>query len=250
MDKNNNLLNNTQPKAITDGNHDFPRFLEQTEKEKKGIKLYYYMWLSRLFIFLATLSLLLFLAASLSLFRLAPQVTVEPFLIINQNSSEEMVVAEPIAPDMASKEKMMETFVKQYIIYRNSIISDEKEMMTRWHPGGLINFLSSEKVFQEFYDSYQKDWGSIIQKGINREVEIISINKVGGDKSLVWKVDFITYEISNANRDEKGSLNLKVNYWTAAVTSLFVPERIFTGRRLINHLGFTVYKYNQSEARF
>ncbi len=250
MSSNNNLLDTESPKAITDGKRNFPKFLEQEEKNKKGLKLYYYIWLSRLFIFLATLSLILFLAASLSLFSLAPKVTVEPFLIINQNSSEEMVVTEPIALDMASKEKMMETYVKQYIIYRNMIISDQMEMMTRWYPGGLINFLSSEKVFKEFYDGYQKTWGKIMQDGINREVEILSINKVGGQKSPVWKVDFKTYETSNMDKDENGNLNLKVKYWTASVTSFFVPERIFTGRRLINHLGFTVYRYSQTEVSF
>ena len=250
MSANNNLLDTERPKAITDGKRNFPKFLEQEEKNKKGLKLYYYIWLSRLFIFLATLSLILFLAASLSLFSLAPKVTVEPFLIINQNSSEEMVVTEPIALDMASKEKMMETYVKQYIIYRNMIISDQMEMMTRWYPGGLINFLSSEKVFKEFYDGYQKIWGKIMQDGINREVEILSINKVGGQKSPVWKVDFKTYETSNMDKDENGNLNLKVKYWTASVTSFFVPERIFTGRRLINHLGFTVYRYSQTEVSF
>ena len=251
MDIKNNLLNATKIKAITDGKQIFPRFLEKEEKTKKGIKLYYYMWLSRLFIFFATLSLLLFLAASLSLFNLAPQVTVEPFLIINQNSSEEMVVAEPIATNMASREKLMETFVKQYIIYRNSIVSDNTEMQTRWYPGGLINFLSSEPVFKAFYEQIEQELPNMISNGINREVEILSIGKVGGAKSSVWKVDYKTYETSNTTRDQStGSIIPKIRYWTASVTPFFIPERIFTGRRLINHLGFTVYRYNQSEVSF
>lgn len=250
MDKENNLLDASQPKAITDSKHSFPKFLEQEEKNKRGLKLYYCLWISRFAIFCATLSLLVFLAASLSLFNLAPKVTVEPFLIINQNSSADMVVTEPITLDMASKEKMMETFVKQYIIYRNTIIGDEIEMTTRWYPGGIINFLSSEKVYNEFYDSFQKEWGKIIQGTINREVEILSINKVGGQKSPVWKVDFKTYDTTNATRRDSGGLNLNVRYWTASVTSFFVPERIFTGRRLINHLGFTVFRYNQTEVNF
>lgn len=248
---NNNILNNVKIKSITDGKNNFPRFLEQEEKTKKGLKLYYYLWLSRLFIFLTFLSLMLFLAASLSLFRLAPQVTVEPFLIINQNSSEDMVWAEPIALDMSSKEEMMKTFVKQYIIYRNTFVCDEKEMMTRWMPGGLINFLSSNKVFSDFYASVEDNLPKMVQAGKNREVEILSINKVGGKKSPVWKVDYKTYETSR--KSEGGTANvldLNVRYWTASVTSFFIPERIFTGRRLINHLGFTVVRYNQSEVSF
>ncbi len=251
MDIKNNLLNNTKIKAITDGKQIFPHFLEKEEKNKRGLKLYYYMWLSRLFIFSATIFLLLFLAASLSLFKLAPQVTVEPFLIINQNSSAEMVIAEPIATNMASKEKLMETFVKQYVIYRNSIVSDTKEMQTRWYPGGLIHFLSSEAVFKNFYEPIERDLPQMVSNGQNREVEILSVGKVGGQKSPVWKVDFKTYETSNSSRDSAtGVIVPKIRYWTASVTPFFVPERIFTGRRLINHLGFTVYRYNQSEVSF
>lgn len=249
--ENKNILAGVERKKITDGAQKFPQFLEKEEKIKKGVKLYYYMWLSRFFIFLTALSLLLFLAASLSLFRLAPQVNVEPFLIIDQNSSDDMVWAEPIMPDMSSKEELMKIFVKQYIIYRNTFVCDELEMMTRWYPGGLINFLSSEKVFNDFYSEKEKIWQQMFQKCKNREVEILSINKVGGQKSPVWKVDYKTYETSH--KSEGGytnSLNLDVRYWTASVTSFFIPERIFTGRRLINHLGFTVVRYNQSEVSF
>lgn len=248
---NNKILGNIKIKSITDGKNSFPRFLEQEEKTKKGLKLYYYLWLSRLFIFATFLSMMLFLAASLSLFRLAPQVTVEPFLIINQNSSEDMVWAEPIALDMSSKEEMMKTFVKQYIIYRNTFVCDEREMMTRWMPGGLINFLSSDKVFRDFYAPIEDNLPRMIQDGKNKEVEILSINKVGGKKSPVWKVDYKTYETSRKNDSSiTNTLELNVRYWTASVTSFFLPERIFTGRRLINHLGFTVVRYNQSEVSF
>ena len=247
----NNILDNVKIKSITDGKNSFPRFLEKEEKVKKGLKLYYYLWLSRLFIFATTLSLLLFLAASLSLFRLAPQVTVEPFLIINQNSSEDMVWAEPIALDMSSKEEMMKTFVKQYVIYRNTFVCDQQEMMTRWYPGGLIHFLSSDDIFNDFFAPIEKNIQKMLQEGKNREVEILSINKVGGKKSPVWKVDYKTYETSKNNDGGSGSvLKLDVRYWTASVTSFFIPERIFTGRRLINHLGFTVVRYNQSEVNF
>ena len=69
--------------------------------------------------------------------------------------------------------------------------------------------------------------------------------------SPVWKVDFKTYEVSQRNRNgDTGALVLRTRYWTASVTSYFIPERIFVGRRLINPLGFTVTRYNQSEVQF
>ena len=251
MSKLGNILEATKVMALTDKSGRTYRFLGQAEKEKRSAKMYYYMWLSRLFIFTAVLMIMLFLSSSLALFKLAPQVSVEPFLIINQNSSDDMVRYEPIAHNMASKEQLMEIFVRQYVIYRNTVINDQIEMMTRWYPGGMVNYLSDEKIYNDFYQYQQRVWKYIQDNQISQEVEIISIGKIGGKKSSVWKVDFKTYEVSQRNRNgENGSLILRTRYWTASVTAHFVPERLFMGRRLINPLGFTVTRYNQSEVQF
>ena len=252
MSKLGNILESTKVMALTDNSGRTYHFIGQGEKEKQTAKMYYYLWLSRLFIFTSVLSLAVFLAASLSLFKLAPQVTVEPFLIIgNQNTSDDMARYEPIAHNMASKEKLMEIFVKQYVIYRNAIINDEIEMMTRWYAGGIVHFMSSDSVFAEFYKSFAERIQRIVQKQLSREVEILSIGRTGGKNSRVWKVDFKTYEVSQRDRNEEsGSLILNTQYWTASVTAYFIPERLFTGRRLINPLGFTVTRYNQSEVEF
>lgn len=220
-------------------------------KEVSGAKLKYYMWLSRLFILFATISLLVFMSSSLALFDLAPRVTVEPFLIIKQDNSEGIVRYEPIEKDIASKQQLMKIFVEQYVILRNTIIRDEAEMMLRWYPGGMVNFLSSDYVFYEF-DNYRKNiWQKMLDAKIVREVEIISADKLGGEKSPVWKVDFVTYDLSEAQRDNKTrGLTLRSRYWTASVTAYFIKERQFVGLRLINPLGFTVTRYSQTEVEF
>lgn len=251
MSKLGNILEATKVMALTDKSGRTYHFLGQAERERHSAKMYYYMWLSRLFVFTTTLSLMLFLSGSLALFKLAPQVSVEPFLIVSQNSSDDMVRSEPIAVNMASKEKLMEIFVRQYVIYRNTIIDDQIEMMTRWFPGGMVNFLSSDTVFADFNEYKEKNWKYITDNQISQEVEIISVGKVGGKKSSVWKVDFKTYEVSQRNRSgDNGALVLNTRYWTASVTPYFIPERMFIGRRLINPLGFTVTRYNQSEVQF
>lgn len=253
MDKLTNILDGTKILAITDGNGKQRNFIGSVEKEKVSLKMIYYLWLSRLFIVIASASLLIFVASSLALFKLAPQVTVEPFLIIRQNSSDEIVRYEPIDYNMApaSKEMMMETFVRQYVTYRNSVVSDEREMMVRWYPGGLLNYLSAPLVFDEFSEYREKVWRDMIGNASSREIEIISVNKVGGKTSPVWKVDFKTYDVSEKKRNnETGGLILTVRYWTASVTAFFIPGREFYGRRLINPLGFTVTRYSQSEVDF
>ncbi len=228
-----------------------PEFIQEEEKEVSSAKLNYYRWLARLFILFAAVSLLLFMSASLALFNLAPQVSVEPFLIIKQDSSEGIVRNEPIAADMASKKQLMEIFVKQYVILRNTIIRDEMEMQLRWYPGGMINFLSSDYVFYQF-DQYRRDiWQTMLDRKIVREVEIISVGKLGGETSPVWKVDFRTYDLEEASRNAKTrGMTLRIRYWTASVTAFFIKERQFVGLRLINPLGFTVTRYSQTEVEF
>lgn len=233
---------------LPSGSEQAPNFLQKDEKELQGAKYHYYLWLSRMFIIFSVLSLIVFLSSTLSLFRLSQEVTVEPFLIINQNSTEGIVRYEPIATDMASKNQLMEMFVKQYVILRNTILRDDKEMMLRWYPGGMVNFLSSDYVFGEFDKYREAQWERIMRAKVVREVQIISANRLGGENSPVWKVDFQTYDLSDAQRDENTrGLLLRVRYWTASVTAFFVPERQFLGLRLINPLGFTVTRYSQAE---
>lgn len=246
------LNQNTQILAITDGSAPKPQqdlhYITDQDINDRSAKEIYYCWLSRLVILFAIISLSFFASASLVLFKLAPEVTVEPFLIIKQDDSDSMVRYEPIKVDMASSTQLMETFVKQYVIMRNTVINDQREMQTRWYGGGVINYLSSDRVFNEFNKDIEAKLTELQKEMIVRDVEIISITKQGGEKSPVWKVDFRTYDLSSANRNEEtGNMILVKKYWTASVTAFFVPERMFMAKRLMNPLGFTVTRYSQTE---
>ena len=249
MSEKDNILEGTRILSITDANGRHKEFISEVEKEVSGFKLTYYMWLSRLFIFFAVISLAVFMSSSLALFKLAPQVSVEPFLIIRQDTSDGIVRYEPISYTMASKNQLMETFVRQYVMLRNTIIADEKEMQTRWFPGGMVNFLSSDYVFGQFSAYRESVWEKIIDAEFVREVEIISIGKLGGEKSPVWKVDFKTYDLYNeqSKTQAQQESTLRVRYWTSSITAYFIPERSFVVSRLINPLGFTVTRYSQTE---
>lgn len=223
-------------------------FFIKSYRKVDSSRVVYYTWLSRFFIFTSVVSLLFMVSTSLSIFNLSPKVSVEPFLIVNQDRSKGIIRNEAISANMASKNQLMETFVKQYIILRNTIINDEREMETRWYGGGVLNFYSSPAVFSAFSEYREEIWHTILKANISREVEIISINKVGGDKSPIWKVDFKTYDISDKQRSGRTkAILLTTRYWTSSVTAYFVPERRFVGARLINPLGFTVVRYSQTE---
>ena len=222
------------------------KYIEKLEEEHSSFRQLYYLWISRFFIVTAVISIGFMVAASLSLFRLAPMVNVEPFLLINQNDSEGIVRNEAILQDMVSKEKLLQMHIRQYIILRNTIINDQYEMRTRWMSGGMVNFLSSPQVFGAFGRNTSAIWDEIFSRKMMREVEIISLSRQGGPKSSVWKIDFKTYDLINGDADG-GKSSVRVRYWTASLVAFFVPDRAFILSRLANPLGFTVTRYSQTE---
>ena len=121
------LDNGIEKKLITDKNlppKTFkPQYMTDIEMESHSSKEAYFRWLSRLVMICAILSLGMFLSASLVIFRLAPEIIVEPLLIISQSDSENMVRYEPITTKMPSLKKLTELFVKQYVILRNTVMN-------------------------------------------------------------------------------------------------------------------------------
>ena len=84
--------------AAIEGKTKDPQYLNSLERERNTFKQVYYLWLARFFIVLASFSMLFFVLASLSLFHLAPSVTVDPLLLVNQNDSTDAVlIVDPIA---------------------------------------------------------------------------------------------------------------------------------------------------------
>ncbi len=232
-----------------EGNAKAPEYINQLEEDRGGFRRTYYLWVSRFFILTATISMMFLVLASLSLFRLAPMVSVEPFLLINQSESENIVRSEPITKNMASKDKLLEMFIRQYVIIRNTIINDPIEMRTRWMGGGMLNYLSSPEVYNEFGRATKAIWETIFKQVLVREVEIISVTRQGGSRSAVWKVDFKTYDLYNEQKKDQAQQEstLRVRYWTSSITAYFIPERGFVFPRLINPLGFTVTRFSQTE---
>jgi len=215
---------------------------------KRTFKEAYYQWVSRLMLLLCILSMGFLASASLCLFKMAPQVRVEPFLIIKQDNSDEMVRYEVLARDMASRDQLMEMFIRQYVMLRNNILQDTTEMQSRWLAGGIVNYLSAPKVYIQFNKETVKGMDKILSSGVVQDTEVISVNRVGGKKSPVWKVDFRTYEMKRASGEsEDKRFILKTKYWAATLTAFFLPQRLFMARRLINPLGFTVTRYSQTE---
>lgn len=224
-----------------------PNFITDGDVEKSSREIYF-RWLSRLVILCAIVSLGFFLSSSLVIFRLAPEIIVQPLLIISQDNSDNMVRYEPITKNMQSLKKFTELYIRQYIIMRNSVVNDEQEMQTRWGPGGIIHYLSTPSVYNDFVGANAKKVEKMFDANFSREVRIDSINKVS-ENSPAWTVEFTVYSLSNKSVDNSGALTLKTMRMKASITPKFIPERVAIFPRLINPLGFTVMKYNQDLIR-
>ena len=109
-------LENGQKTLAISGAVAEPKYINKLEEETNTVKQIYYLWVSRFFILTAVLSCSFLVLASLSLFRLAPKVTVEPFLLVSQSSSEDIVRSEAIEKNMSSKEKMLKMFIENFAL--------------------------------------------------------------------------------------------------------------------------------------
>lgn len=228
-----------------------PAFITEEVIEVQRIKLIYYKWVSRLMFLVATGSVLYTICATLAILKLVPSIIIDPQIFVEISDSQSMVKREYINYRMVSRERVMINFMKQYVELRNTFIKDESEMEKRWLWGGLVSYLSTYKVYQRFEQEYPKLTKELSDKNASRSVEILSVERSGGDNSYVWKIEFKTYDYSfEANRiGKRQNVDpiITEKYWTANITSRIDPGRRTAYRRLLNPLGFVVVNYFQSE---
>lgn len=223
------------------------QFVTEETKDTVSAKEVYFRWLSRLVFLCAVISLAFFLSATLVIFRLAPEIMVQPLLISKQSDSERMLRYEAMTNDMPSKKQLTEMFVRQYVIMRNTVINDEQEMRTRWGPGGIVNYMSAPDIYGQFIGLNEDSVEKMFDKGFSSEVKIDKLYKET-ENSPAWIVDFTVFNLSQG-RASSGDLTLKIKRYKASVTPKFFEERGLIRARLINPTGFTVVKYSQDEIR-
>ncbi len=246
-------LENQKVLRITDKNrtNDTPAFITEDVVEVRRAKMIYYKWISRLMALLAVGALLYNVAATLAILKLVPEIMIDPQIFVELSDSQSVVRREHINHRMESREKVMVNFIKQYVELRNTFLKDEAEMRKRWLWGGLVSYLSTYKIYQDFAEVYPKMTAELVKLNASRSVEILSVGRTGGEQSSVWKVDFKTYDFSFKNEGFGSAKSVEPiiieRYWTANVRALIDPNRRTAYRRLINPLGFVVVSYSQSE---
>lgn len=234
-------------------NNIIPDFITEDVVEIRRAKLIYYKWVSRLMILLATCTLVYGVCATLVLFKLVPQIIIDAQIFVLFSDSDSYVKREYIDAKMSSRQKMTENFIKQYVELRNTYIKDELEMKKRWIWGGLVSYLSTRSVYNEFEKIYPKLQNEMEEKKASRSVEILSLKRLGGEKSRVWNVEFKTYDYTYGTKNDYNSKmvepEIKEKYWTANITCKISPKRRIAYKRLLNPLGFFVVHYSQDQKR-
>ncbi len=246
-------IENQKVLHITDVNshQKAPEFITSEVVEVRRAKLIYYKWVSRLMTLLATLSLLYGVCSTLAILKLAPELLLDPQIFYEVSDSKHLVKRELIHQRMTSRERIMINFMKQYVEVRNTFIKDEAEMQKRWMWGGILSYLSTYKVYQDFAKEYPKIEKELKGLGASRSVEILSIERIGGEKSMAWKIEFKTYDYIQKGEMQINDKNIEPEvierYWTANIQSRSNINRRVAYRRLLNPLGFIVVAYYQSE---
>ena len=194
-----------------------------------------YLWTARAFAVITAFSLCCNIVLILAIFQVVPLYRVEPFLLTFQNRSEQVYNIQPLTTELRNRKAITEVFVREYVLLRSTFSSDVSEVEARWMPGGPIQEMSDNRVYQDFLDNVATKAISLIKnKGLERTVKILSVNELTDG---IWQVE---YETKDMYPD---STEPEIGYWTASLNVGYRRKRVKYGDRLKNPVGFTVLRY-------
>lgn len=195
-----------------------------------------YLWTARAFAIITVVSLCCNAILLLAIAQVIPLFRVEPYLLTFQSKDEQIYNIMPYNGDLSANKSITETFVRSYVLQRNTIVNDEKEMEIRWLPGGPIQEMSSSVVYDDFVKNMAKKALDLVrQKGLQRTLKILTVNELGQG---LWQVEYETSDMYPS------STTPELNYWTATLRTTYRKKSIKFNDRLNNPVGFTVTNYS------
>ncbi len=193
-------------------------------------------WLSRIFALICFCLTATATVFALSLLHLTGETEVDAVLTTSPTYSENLAYFEPLHPDMPAMDILSEMFVRQFITVANTVYKEPHEMLRMWGGSGLIRYMSSPKIYGEFWDRVSKTYfdGENPPK-ITMEPHIRRILKEGWNS---WQIFFETRTLrSNIETP-------KIDYWIATIQFRYYSYNAVMFRRLRNPMGFTVTQYH------
>lgn len=199
-----------------------------------------YLWTARAFAIIFAVSICCNLILTYVIFAIIPLYRVEPYLFSFSDKKDQIYTIEPVK-NIYDRKYLTEIFVREYVLLRNTMLSDVEEMERRWGAGSTIQEMSSTGV----YDKFRKELADpaleqIRQHNITRSIKILSVTEVGGEKGQVW------WQVSFRVEDMAPSFETpRLSEWLASVKIMYRVKKVRFSERLKNPLGFTVVDYRQ-----
>ena len=197
-----------------------------------------YLWTARAFAVVTAISICCNLLLLLTIANILPLYRVEPYLLTLSDKSEQVYNIIPYSKDMEAKKSITETFVRQYVLLRTTLLPDIEEMESRWYDGGDIQEMSSPGVYQDFVKNTRNVLLNRMKKdGLTSNVRIITVNEI---EEAVWKVEYkIDYYLPKSYEPDTREMQ-------ATIEIRYVPRRVKYNERLKNPVGFQVKSYSVS----
>lgn len=195
-----------------------------------------YLWTARAFAIVSAVALCVNLVLLVTILHLMPLKRVEPFLLTFQNRDEQVVKIRPLSKDMAAEDIISEAMIRQYVLLRNTMVSDVDEMSFRWGSDGPLRWMSSNQVYNQFSKTV-KDWLARIKlEGLTREVRIESVVR----NQDTWLVYIVTRDMLPEAEEpvvSRWRIRMSIKYFSSD------QREVKYINRLKNPLGFAVDKY-------
>ena len=194
-----------------------------------------YLWTARAFAIVTAISICCNLILLLTITNILPLYRVEPYLLTLANKEEQVYNIIPYSRDMEAQKSITETFVREYILLRTTLLSDIDEMQARWQNGGDLQEMSSNTVYADFMKNTA---GNLMQRmkndGLTSSVRILTVNEIGDS---FWQVDFVVdYFLPSSYKP-------KTVKYRATVRIQYQRRRVQFKERLKNPVGFKVVQY-------
>lgn len=200
-----------------------------------------YLWTARAFAVVTAISLCCNFILLLTVANILPLYRVEPYLLTLSSKEEQVYRIVPYTRNMESQKAITETFVREYVLLRTTLLADPEEMESRWQNGGDLQEMSSSLVYKDFMKyTYGKLMKRIKQDGLTSKVKILTVNEVEDGK---WQVEY------KADYYLPTSYTPKTIRYRASLTIRYEPKRVQYKERLKNPVGFKVVTYGSVQLK-
>ncbi|MCI7486548.1 MAG: type IV secretion system protein [Alphaproteobacteria bacterium] len=200
-----------------------------------------YLWTARAFAVVTAISLCCNMILLLTISNIVPLYRVEPYLLTLSNKEEQVYRIIPYTRNMDSEKAITETFIREYILLRTTLLADTEEMEARWQNGGDLQEMSSSIVYQDFLkNTGRKLMQRMKQDGLTSSVKILTVNEI---EEGTWQVEYsVDYYLPSSYKPRtiRYRASLKVQYQ---------PRRVQYKERLKNPVGFKVISYGTKQLK-